>query len=411
MRVCLGGEPAQADFVALGTTGAVLTASQRRTAVQAQAETPTKHYHIGFAMEQNLGHATHYRNLVRYVGEDAEVTPLWMPIAFEPTGLMKTLPLVRSNWSARASLLARRAANAARREARLDALFFHTQVTSLLVGGLMRAIPTIVSLDATPINYDSVGQFYGHQSGGALERVKFRANVRAFTLAAHLVSWCQWAKDSLIADYSVPAEKITVIPPGVDLALWPTRAPKPGGAAEGQPLKLLFVGGDFKRKGGEVLLECFKRYFQERCELHLVTQEPLQPERNLFVYNGVKPNSDTLTRLFAEADVFVFPTLADCAPVAVTEAMAATLPVITTRVGAIPEAIQDGKNGLIVEAGSVEDLRRAIETLLAQPRLRLEMGQLGRKRAEAEYDARNNARRLLELIKVTAQRRPGERSH
>lgn len=380
--------------------------------MQAQPETTT-HYRIGFAMEQNLGHATHYRNLVRYVGEDTEVTPVWMPIAFDPTGLIKALPLVRSNWSARASLLARRAAFAARREAPLDALFFHTQVTALLAGGLMRAIPTIVSLDATPLNYDSVGQFYGHQSGGALERLKFRANVRAFTLAAHLVSWCQWAKDSLIADYGMPAEKITVIPPGVDLALWPKRAPSSerGPGAQGRPAKLLFVGGDFRRKGGAVLLECFKRSFQERCELHLVTQEPIQPERNLFVYNGVKPNSDTLTRLFAEADVFVFPTLADCAPVAVTEAMAATLPVITTRVGAIPEAIQDGKNGLIVEAGSVEDLHRAVETLLEQPQLRLEMGQLGRKRAEAEYDAQKNAWRLLELIKVTARRRPGRRFH
>jgi glycosyltransferase involved in cell wall biosynthesis len=82
--------------------------------------------------------------------------------------------------------------------------------------------------------------------------------------------------------------------------------------------------------------------------------------------------------------------------------MAATLPVVTTRVGAIPEAIQDGKNGLIVEAGSVEDLHQAINTLVAQPQLRLEMGLLGRKRAEAEYDAQQNARRLLELIKVTA---------
>jgi glycosyltransferase involved in cell wall biosynthesis len=383
-------------------------------------ETPT-HYRLGFAMEQNLGHATHYRNLVRYVAEDDEVTPTWMPIPFAPNGLLRALPLLRSNWSARASLLARRAADQALRAGQLDALFFHTQVTALLVGGLMRRLPTVVSLDATPLNYDSVGQFYGHQSGGPLERVKFRANVRAFTLAAHLVSWCQWAKDSLNADYGIPAEKITVIPPGVYLALWPKRAARPAengsdqvgsaATAEGTPLlKLLFVGGDFARKGGEVLLDCFQRHFQERCELHLVTQTPIQPGRNLFVYNGVKPNSETLTRLFAEAAVFVFPTLADCAPVAVTEAMAATLPVVTTRVGAIPEAIHDGKNGLIVEAGSREHLRQALEMLLAQPALRLEMGALGRKRAEAEYDAQHNAWRLLEVIKAAALRRPVKRS-
>jgi glycosyltransferase involved in cell wall biosynthesis len=360
-------------------------------------------YHIGFIMEQNLGHGTHYRNLVRYVGEDTRVAPIWMPIPFERTGLLTALPLVRSNWSARASLLARRAVERARRQGQLDVLFFHTQVTSLLAGGVMRSIPTIISLDATPINYDSVGQFYGHSSGGPLEGLKFRANVRAFRLAAGLVTWCQWAKESLISDYGVPPDKITVIPPGVDLALWPRRAqPHERSQAAGRPVKLLFVGGDFKRKGGPVLLDCFRRSFQERCELHLVTQEPVEPGPNLFVYRGVKPNSDILTRLFAEADVFVFPTLADCAPVAVTEAMAASLPVITTRVGAIPEAVQHGKNGLLVDAGDREQLRQAIETLLEHPEQRLEMGVLGRRMVEADYDAAKNARRLIELLIAAA---------
>ncbi len=361
------------------------------------------HYRIGFIMEQNLGHGTHYRNLLRYVAEDGRVAPVWMPIHFEATGLLRALPLVRSNWSARASLLARQAAQRARRDGAFDALFFHTQVTALLAGSLMRAIPTIISLDATPINYDTVGQFYGHSSGGALERLKFRANVRAFRQAAGLVSWCQWAKDSLINDYGVPAEKITVIPPGVDLALWPHRAqPRTASSDAQQRVKLLFVGGDFKRKGGDILLECFQRHFQERCELHLVTQEAVPQGPNLFVYNGVKPNSDTLTRLFAEADIFVFPTLADCAPVAVTEAMAASLPVISTRVGAIPEAVQQGKTGLLTDAGDGDQLRQALETLLAHPQQRLEMGQMGRRVVEAEYDAGNNARRLLDVITAAA---------
>lgn len=372
------------------------------------ASEQTSQYRIGFIMEQNLGHGTHYRNLRRYVGEDGRVAPIWMPIPFERTGLVTSLPLVRSNWSARASLLARRAAERERRQGQIDALFFHTQVTALLAGGLMRAIPTIVSLDATPINYDSVGQFYGHSSGGPLEGLKFRANVRAFRLAAGLVTWCQWAKDSLINDYSVPAEKITVIPPGVDLALWPKRAEARAGATEGnQLIKLLFVGGDFKRKGGQVLLECFRRFFQERCELHLVTQEPIEPGPHLYVYNGVKPNSDTLTRLFAEADIFVFPTLADCAPVAVTEAMAASLPVIATRVGAIPEAVQQGKTGLLVDTSDGEQLRQALETLLEHPQQRLEMGALGRRLIEAEYDAEKNARRLLDLLKAAADQARG----
>jgi glycosyltransferase involved in cell wall biosynthesis len=363
---------------------------------------PSPAYRIGFVIEQQLGHATHSRNLERYVQHDREVRPVWIPIAFEATGWMKTAPLVKSNWSVRASLLARRAIAQARRQEPLDALLIHTQVASLAAGPAMRATPTIISLDATPINYDTVGEFYGHKSGGPLEGLKFRANVHAFGLATGLVTWCRWAKDSLVQDYGVPSEKITVIPPGVDLSLWPKR-PTRSASAPDRLIKLLFVGGDFKRKGGEVLLECFQRYFQERCELHLVTQEPLQPGPNLYVYNGVKPKSETLTRLFAEADLFVFPTLADCAPVAVTEALAASLPVISTRVGAIPESVQDGKTGLLVDAGNVEQLRQALEWLLEHPEQRVEMGHLGRRLVEADYDAEKNCQRLLEILKTAAR--------
>jgi len=362
-------------------------------------------YRIGFVIEQQLGHGTHSRNLERYIQDDQEVVPVWMPIDFEAVGWLKTLPLVRSNWSVRASLLARRAIARARQQGRFDALFIHTQVASLAAGPAMGVIPTIISLDATPINYDTVGKFYGHKSSGPLEGLKFRANAHAFNLATGLVTWCRWAKDSLVNDYGVPPEKITVIPPGVDLSLWPSRssqsAPDPT-----RMVKLLFVGGDFKRKGGEVLLECFRRYFQERCELHLVTQEPVRPGPNLYVYNGVKPKSETLTRLFAEADLFVFPTLADCAPVAVTEALAASLPVISTRVGAIPESVQDGKTGLLVDAGNVEQLRQALEWLLGHPEQRLGMGQLGRRLIEADYDAEKNCWRLLAVLKAAARQAP-----
>ncbi len=362
----------------------------------------TRHpYRIGFVIEQQLGHGTHSRNLERYVQDDQGVMPVWMPIDFEATGWQKRLPLVRSNWSVRASLLTRRAIARARQQNRLDALFIHTQVASLFAGSAMRAMPAIISLDATPINYDTVGEFYGHKSGGPLEGLKFRANVHALQQAVGLVTWCQWAKDSLVNDYGMPSEKITVIPPGVDLSLWPSRSTQTAHDTT-RPVKLLFVGGDFKRKGGDVLVECFQRHFQERCELHLVTQEQVAPGPNLFVYNGVKPKSETLTRLFAEADLFVFPTLADCAPVAVTEALAASLPVISTRVGAIPESVQDGKTGLLVDAGNGEHLRQALEWMLDHPEQRMEMGRLGRRLIEADYDAEKNCRRLLELLKAAA---------
>ncbi len=357
-------------------------------------------YRFAFVMEQNLGHRTHYRNLLRYVREDATVKPTWLPLEFETPGMLSRLPLVRSNWSVRASLAAWDAVCRARRQTQLDAVFYHTQVTALLAP-LHRDLPTVISLDATPINYDSVGAYYGHASGGKLERLKWLANRRALGGATALVTWCAWARDSLERDYGVPRAKVTVIPPGVDLARWPRRggAERVRASANRLP-KLLFVGGDFARKGGEVLLEAFRSGLGERCELHVVTQSPVAPGHNLFVYHNISPNSDTLLRLYAEADMFVFPSLADCAPLAVPEAMAASLPVITTRVGAIPEMVTDGETGVLVPAGDAEALRASILRLLERPELRARMGDAARRVVEAEYDARYNSQRLVDVLKA-----------
>jgi glycosyltransferase involved in cell wall biosynthesis len=353
-------------------------------------------------MEQNLGHRTHYRNLLRYVGEDSSVAASWMPIEFETPGRFARLPLVRSNWSVRASIAADRAVHVARQVTPLDVLFYHTQVTALLSPRQV-TIPTVISLDATPINYDSIGAYYRHASGGRLEGVKRALNRRAFAASSALVTWCHWAKDSLVADYDVPDEKVTVIAPGVDLAQWPRRAGRDRAqSSDGRRLRLLFVGGDFERKGGAILLECFRRYLREDCELSIVTQSAVAPERNLRVYRDVKPNSPTLLRLYAEADVFVFPTLADCAPLAIPEAMAASLPVITTRVGAIPEMVRDGEQGFLVTPGDVDELRVAVHRLMNSPHLRARLGDRGRATVECDYDAQRNAQRLLDVLKSVA---------
>lgn len=353
-------------------------------------------YRFGFVMEQTLGHRTHYRNLRRFASDDSAVAATWLPIEFEPTGTRGRIPLLRGNWSARASWLAHRAVTHARGASPLDLLFYHTQVTSLLAPR-QRGIPIVISLDATPINYDTVGRQYGHTAGGPLEPVKAVANRRAFRAASALVAWCRWAKDSLVTDYGVAAEKISVIAPGVDLSAWPQRAP--GEHDEGRLPRLLFVGGDFARKGGDILLNCFDHYLRDRCELHLVTQAPIAPRPNVFVYADLTPNSDRLRQLYAEADIFVFPTLADCAPLSVPEAMAASLPVITTPIGAIPEMVTDNEHGLLIKPNDVAGLREAIQRLLASAELRARLGEAGRRRVERDYDAGKNANRLLDLLK------------
>ena len=356
-------------------------------------------YQFGFVMEQNLGHRTHYRNLLRYVRTDPTVAATWLPIEFETDTWHGRVPGISQNWTARASLQAWSAVRGAMKSTPLDGVFYHTQVTALLAQ-FHPKLPAIISLDATPINYDSVGTFYGHRTGGLSEKAKFAANRRAFDHAEALVTWCQWAKDSLIHDYRIEKERISVIPPGVDLSQWPRHTGYDRVRASSERLpRLLFVGGDFERKGGNILLESFHKALRGRCELSIVTQSPVTPAPDIHVYKNVTPNSDTLLRLYADADIFVFPTLADCAPLAVPEAMAASLPVVTTHVGAISEMVRHGREGYLLRPGDVDALTESLEHLLAEPDTRARMGDAARLRAEAEHDAQRNAHRLLGVLK------------
>ncbi len=365
---------------------------------------------IGFIVEQALGHITHGQNLQRVVAEDNEVQALWGLPTWDSTGIESRLPGIRSNWTLRAGLQARRFLGAANRQARLEALFIHTQVPAVLAQDWMERIPTIVSLDATPQQYDSLGDFYQHRAGPDwLEKLKWRLNRDCFRKARHLVTWSEWAKQGLVDEYQVSPEKVTVIPPGVDVAAWRPASEKKGNTEADAPVRILFVGGDLQRKGGLLLLEAFRRLKARLAdsggpavELHLVTREHIAPEPCVFVHHGMQPNSPQLKQLYFESHVFALPTLGDCLPMVLSEAGAAGLPVLTTRVAAIPEMVVEGKTGLLVPPGEVEPLVDGLWRLVTSPGLRDEMGQAAARRVVNGFDARANAQRLLGMLKQLA---------
>ena len=262
---------------------------------------------FSFVMEQTLGHVTYTANLQHFLADDPAQIIDWLPIRYERESWPERLPGLGSNWSLRGSLKARQAIRAARRQhGPSDLYFFHTQVVSLLSSGwLDRRIPVVISLDATPINYDKVGAAYGHSTGsGPVEKLKYWLNRRAFQRATRLIPWTQWDKRSLIEDYGVSPDRIEVIPAGTDLDFWAT----PPRHDNGGKLRLLFVGGDFERKGGKLLYESFRQNLADRYELHIVTKDPVEASPDVHVYHDVRPHSPELQNLFRQADVFALPT-------------------------------------------------------------------------------------------------------
>ena len=364
---------------------------------------------FGFVMEQTLGHVTHGQNLAHRVAEESDVCPIWMPIATHQPDRWEHMPGVRGNWSLKGSLRARDALRQALRAQPLDALFIHTQTVALFALPFMRRIPTLLSLDATPRNFDRIGAAYGHASGSDtwLERRKFAWHRRLFAQATELIAWSEWAKMSLVQEYGVPEGKIQVIPPGIDLKLWEDRRDRT--APEG-PLRLLFVGGDFERKGGPLLLEAFRNGLANTCTLDIVTQAPeveteLQGEERIRVHRGLTANSERLRSLYAQANLFVLPTRGDCLPLAILEALASGLPVVATEVGALSEAVIEGENGLLVPPGDLKALSQAILALASDPLQRQAYARAARQHAESRFDARRNYGMILAHMKALTNRR------
>lgn len=361
---------------------------------------------VGFVMEQALGHVAYARNLQTAFAREPSLEPWWFPVEQGRDGRFGRVPLLRRNWALLGSARAHAAVRRACRD--LDALFYHTQTVALLSPLTVRRLPVILSLDATPLNIDSFGTRYGLAPAGRgpLERAKQAIYRAIFARAAGFTTWSEWAKRSLCDDYGVDPARVTVIFPGIDLELFPEPVDRPPRAKA----RLLFVGGDFARKGGGELLAAMRAGLSEVCELEIVTRAPVPDTPGVRVHRDLGPNDPRLLALYRAADLFALPTHADCLAVVLGEAMAAGLPVVTTSVGGQPEAVRDGENGIIVPPGDVPALARALLRLATDADLRRRMGRTARRIACERFDARENARRLLDVIEDGIDRWRSERA-
>lgn len=354
---------------------------------------------FAFVLEQTLGHAAHARNIERALRDRDDIDPTLIRVTYEGAGgPLRRLPVAR-NWTLRASWTARTELRRRLRQGPMDGAFIHTQVAALLAGGLMREVPTVVSLDATPVNFDSEGAAYGHRrQAEMLEQVKRDLTRRVLLRAPALVTWCGWARDSLVRDYGVPSDRVTVVHPGVDLRLFrPSPERRPG------PLRVLFVGGDFERKGGGDLVEAVRDL--PGLELDLVTgSAPPDAARmpGVRVHTGLRPQSEALVALYRDADVMALPSRGDCFPQAIAEGMACGLPVVAADVGAISDMVRDGVNGWLVPPRAPRQLREALRRLVEDPALRRAMGVESLAAAMRDHDARRNCSAIFDLMRTVA---------
>jgi len=279
--------------------------------------------------------------------------------------------------------------------AKFDALFFLTHNPAVFQQWALSRTPTLLWTDVTPALLDAQAEAYEHpvDSSRALQRLKHRLVRRTFERASWCAAWSEWARRSFACDYAIEPSRTKVVAPGIDLTKFKLeRAPR-----EGLP-RLLFVGGNFARKGGDLLLDVFRKHLRGRCELDIVTRDEVAAEPGVRVHRGLRAGTPELLELYDRASVFVLPTRGDCYSIASLEAMAKGLPVVVSAVGGISDIVEHGESGYLLDAVRGDLLLQSLEALLADSKRAADMGRRGRRIAEERFDARETASRLLAML-------------
>jgi glycosyltransferase involved in cell wall biosynthesis len=110
--------------------------------------------------------------------------------------------------------------------------------------------------------------------------------------------------------------------------------------------------------------------------------------------------AEAKARELAEASVFVLPSYNEGLPMSVLEAMAAGLPIVSTPVGGIPEAVSDGVEGFLVQPGDVHTLAERLALLAADPALARRMGAAARRKVESTYSTAAVVPRLEQIYQT-----------
>jgi glycosyltransferase involved in cell wall biosynthesis len=170
---------------------------------------------------------------------------------------------------------------------------------------------------------------------------------------------------SVIEEYSQPAAKVVCVYAGSNAQVNAEKREN----SDYTKSEILFVGLDWKRKGGPDLVQAFQQLRETfpEAQLTIIGARPDVHIPNCEVIGPVKP--EELNPYYQRASVFCLPTHMEPFGIVFIEAMSAHLPIVATRVGAIPDFVEDSKNGWLVEPGDVTGIAAALLKLLQDPEM------------------------------------------
>lgn len=259
------------------------------------------------------------------------------------------------------------------------------------VAAMIRRVPAVSSVHSTH-------GFYRHPLFKRPAQLGARIARRTVAISDHV-------GDFLQASRIVPPDRLRVIKYGIDLGQW---APATG-TGSNQECVIASAARFVPGKGLDFLIEGFGLLAKRGVSARLVIAGD-GPERSRLeglagrVVGGDATVEfpgflDDVRPLLGRADVFVFPTTTfpEGFGLSALEAMAIGLPVVATRVASLPEIVQDGVTGRLVDPESPAELADALTELARNSELRAAMGKAGRQRAEAHFSLDRMTREIIDL--------------
>jgi glycosyltransferase involved in cell wall biosynthesis len=200
-----------------------------------------------------------------------------------------------------------------------------------------------------------------------------RAEQAAIAAAEQLVYSSEWAAESAIRDYGADPDRIHIIDFGANLERIPPVESTLKKCAD-SACRLLFVGKDFRRKGGDEAVAALEALVEMGVDASMVLVGCEPPHEIASERIKVIPFLDKqdpqqlaeLERIYLDSHFLVFPSRADCSPIVICEANAFGLPAITSSVGGVPTLVKDGVNGKLLPPNATgADYARVIHELFS----------------------------------------------
>ena len=353
---------------------------------------------LALIMDNVLGWRTFTLNWKQHLPNEPNITPTWIVLTEDTphwTDKVRGLP-VKVRRRLRMALQIQQGLS----QGPFDATYVSTGSALGMLPEYRKKNPCFLVFDSTVKQLYSFGEHYGwypHRSQ-AQEYRDHQKRAAIFQAMRGLLPFSKWAGDSAVADYGASPQNVHVMPPSVDLIQW-----NPGDRAQ-RPDKeicdLLFVGGDFQRKGGDLLLQWAKNTSLTNWKLHLVTPHPVpNTDPRIQVYSDLTSNDPRLVKLYQNADAFVLPTQADCSSWAGIEALASGLPLVLGETGGTGEIVRAGETGFLIRPGDEAGLAQSLEVLIADAGMRRQMGAAARADAECRFDASKLVRKSIQIMK------------